>query len=285
MKASRWLPAITLAVCWGAAAFAQTTGRLEGRITSSDGSPLPGVTVTVSSPSLQGERVQVTDERGEFRFPALPPGTYHLRTLLEGFNPVELPDVNVGIERTTNITIPLSTVVEEEITVTSEAPVVDTTSSASGVNVGQEVFEQIPVGRDFYSVAQVAPGANQDREGPALVGATSVENQYIIEGLNTTGVELGQPIKQLNFEFIDEVQVISGGLPAEYGRLTGGVINAITKSGGNDYRGDVFGYLRNEDLQTDNTMQSELRADAFQVVETAEQQDYGFDLGGFILRD
>src|SRR5262245_20083922 len=86
MKASRWLPAFALALCWAASAFGQTTGRLEGRITT-EGTPLPGVTVTVTSPNLQGDRVQVTDERGEFRFPSLPPGTYQLRTALEGFNP------------------------------------------------------------------------------------------------------------------------------------------------------------------------------------------------------
>jgi len=132
---------------------------------------------------------------------------------------------------------------------------------------------------------QVTPGATYDREGPALMGATSVENQYIIEGLNTTGVELGQPIKQLNFEFIEEIQVLSGGLPAEYGRLTGGLVNAITKSGGNEFHGDLFGYFRDEDLQTDNTTQDQLRLDAFQVVETAEEQDYGADLGGYMVRD
>ncbi len=268
------------------AAFAQTSGKIEGRVVDDSGAALPGVTITVSSPGLQGVKLAVTGADGAYRFPVLPTGTYSLKAELEGFTTLERENIKVGIDRTVTVHMEMApSTVSEEILVTSETPLVDVQSSSAGVNLTDELFEQIPLGRDFYKVAQVAAGTGEDREGTTIAGGTSVENQYIVEGLNTTGVELGQQRKALNFEFIEEVQVITGGLPAEYGRITGGVINAITKSGGNDFQGDVFGYFEDPDLRSDNSTASDIRDDAFQVVETTDQQDFGFDLGGYLLKD
>lgn len=267
-------------------AFGQTTGRIEGRVTGPDGSGMPGVTITATSESLQGPRVVVTESNGQFRFPTVPPGTYTITAELDTFTTLERSGIKIGIDRTASIEMQMApATVSDQIIVTSETPLVDTQSSSSGVNITDDLFEQIPLGRDFYKVAQVAAGTGSDREGTTISGATSVENQYIVEGLNTTGVELGQQKKALNFEFIEEVQVITGGLPAEYGRITGGVVSAITKSGGNTYKGDVFGYFEDPDLKSNNATQGELRDDAFQVVEITEQQDIGFDLGGYFIKD
>ncbi len=265
-------------------AWAQTTGRIEGRVLDNAGAALPA-TITIASPALQGERVQPADADGAFRFTSLPPGTYTVRATLDGFNNLEKTDVVVGIDRTATLEMKMSAALTEVITVTDESPVVDTTDNSAGVNLTQEVFEQIPLARDFYDVAQVAPGSGEDREGTTLAGATSVENQYIIEGLNTTGVERGQQNKRLNFEFIQEVQVITGGLPAEYGRISGGVIKAITKSGGNQFSGDVFGYFTDENLKSDNSAAPQLRSDAFEVAEISSQEDFGFGFGGYLVKD
>ena len=280
-----WLAFMALCLVVSGYASAQTTGRIEGRVLEPSGSPLPGVTVTVTSPKLQGERLQFTNSDGVFRFASLPPGSYLVRATLDGFNNLEQTGVLVGIDRTASLEMQMSAAVTDVITVTTEGPAIDVTDSSAGINLTGEVFDKLPLARDFYDVAKIAAGSGEDREGTTFSGATSVENQYIIEGLNATGVELGQQNKRLNNEFIQEVQVITGGLPAEYGRISGGVIKAITKSGGNDFSGDVFGYFEDEDLKSDNSTAQELRDDAFQVVETAEQQDLGFDLGGFIVKD
>ncbi|MCP4201441.1 MAG: TonB-dependent receptor [bacterium] len=267
-------------------AFGQTTGRIEGQVVGVEGSAFPGVTITATSDSLQGPRVVVTDSNGNFRFPTVPPGVYTIKAELDTFTTLEREGVKVGIDRTATIAMQMApATVSDQIIVTSETPLVDTQSSSSGVNITDDLFDQIPLGRDFYKVAQVAAGTGEDREGTTISGATSVENQYIVEGLNTTGVELGQQKKALNFEFIEEVQVITGGLPAEYGRITGGVVSAITKSGGNTYKGDAFGYFEDPDLKADNSTQGDLRDDAFQVVEITDQQDIGFDLGGYFVKD
>ncbi len=266
------------------AALAQTTGRIDGR-TVSEGTGLPGVTVTATSPNLQGTRVVQTDSNGGFRFVNLAPGLYTVRAELSDFTTLEHQDVVVGIERTVTLQFEMSPAISDEVIVTSEAPVVDITSSSAGVNLSSDVFEEIPLARDFYAVAAIAAGTGADREGTTIAGATSVENQYVIDGLNTTGVLRGQEAKQLNVEFIQEVQVLTGGLQAEYGRLTGGLINAITKSGGNEFTGDVFGYVADSSLQSTNSQGSEIRSDAAVVVDTQDQQDFGFDLGGYLVKD
>jgi hypothetical protein len=177
------------------------------------------------------------------------------------------------------------TSVTETIVVTAEAPVVDVTSAASGANVTSETMESLPFQRDFYAVAQVAPGTNDDAAGTTFYGSTGAENQYVIDGLNTTGVELGTEAKTLNFDFIQEVQVLTGGLQAEYGRLTGGVINAITKSGGNEFTGDLFGYGRAGGLITDNATANQLPITSTTVTDTDNEFDYGFDVGGYLMKD
>src|SRR5262249_35831416 len=234
--------AIVVATC-AAPVFAQTTGRLVGTIVDAQGAVLPGATVTVTSPQLQGANVAVTDASGQFRFPSLPPGVYLVKAELAGFKPVEQADVRINIDQT--ITLPLKMQlagVTETVNVLGSSPVVDTTSSTSGVSVGQDMLENLAVRRDIYAMTRFAPGVTPDTFGPSFYGSTSAENSYIIEGLNTTGVETGTEGKTLNSDCIQHVQVQTGGLNAEYGRLTGGNLNVITKSGGNTFHSDVFGF-------------------------------------------
>jgi hypothetical protein len=171
--------------------FAQTTGRIVGTIEDAQGAVLPGVTVTVTSPQLQGASTTVTDANGQFRFPSLPPGAYHVKAELAGFKSTD-NDVKVNIDQT--ITLPMKLTiagVAETVNVLGASPVVDTTSTAAGISAGQDVFNQLPVARDFYGITKLAPGVTQDTYGPSINGSTSAENQYIIDGLNTTGVNTG----------------------------------------------------------------------------------------------
>jgi len=242
-------------------AFAQTTGEITGTVSGTDGRPLPGVTVEASSPSLQGTRVSVTGNDGTFRFISLPPGSYKVKGSLSGFTTVEKL-ATVKLDSAIQVQMQLQVSAKEELVVTGEAPVVDTTSAESGTNIRQEVAQKLPVGRNYSSVVAIQPGVNTDQAetqgrggstnptggGWTIYGATSVENSYLVDGVNTTNVIKGFQGKQLSQEFIEEVQVKSSGYEAEYGRSTGGVINVITKSGGNDFHGDAFGYFNTKGL-------------------------------------
>ncbi|HET8799177.1 MAG TPA: carboxypeptidase-like regulatory domain-containing protein, partial [Thermoanaerobaculia bacterium] len=207
----RYLPVLLLMLVVASAAMAQTstTGAVVGRVADSSGA-VPGVTVELKSPALQGTKVAVTDTNGEFRFSLLPPGTYSLSASLEGYGPLAQNNIGVGLNRTVTLELTMSpATVSDVITVTADAPVVDVTSTQTGANVTAETIQSLPLARDFYAVAQVAPGTSQDASGTTVYGSTGAENQYIIDGLNTTGVELGTAAKTLNFDFIQEVQVIT----------------------------------------------------------------------------
>ena len=201
-------------------ALAQTTGRIMGQVLDAQGAALPGATVTVTSPNLQGAQTQVSDSDGNYRFLSLPPGRYTVKVELASFKTFEQNNVEVGLDRTITLPVTLQLAgVSESVTVTGLSPTIDTTSTVTGVNAGADLFERIPLRRDFYAVARVAPGTTEDTVGTVVYGSSSAENQYIIDGLNTTGVEVGDKGKTLNFDFVQEVEVKTGGLPAEYGRM------------------------------------------------------------------
>jgi hypothetical protein len=209
---------------------AQTAGRIQGTVTDNTGAPVPGVAVTATSPNLQGVQSTTTDTKGEFRFLSVPPGTYAVKVDLSGFKTVNQTGVVVGLDRTVTLGFKMEVAgVAETVTVTGESPVIDTSSTTTGVNATAELFNRIPVQRDIYSISRVAPGTQNDGVGAVVYGSSGAENNYIIDGLNTTGIEVGREMKQLNFDFVEEIEVKTGGLPAEYGRMTGGIVNVLTK--------------------------------------------------------
>ena len=268
-------------------ALAQTTGSVSGRVSASDGSVLPGVTVEAKSAALQGTRVANTNATGDYHLPLLPPGDYVVSFALSGFKNEARKNVTVSLGRDTSLDVALKpAAVSEELTVSAEAPVLDTTSTTLGTNLTTRAIETLPTARNYSSIVQVAPGVssdvnpeNNDQSKITVYGSSGAENSYFIDGVNTTGVEYGFQGKELNFEFIGEVDVKTGGYEAEYGRSTGGIINVITKSGGNDFSGDLFSYYDNDSFQ----------ASARPVVAGTPggftKEDYGLDVGGFIVKD
>jgi hypothetical protein len=144
----------------------------------------------------------------------------------------------------------------------------------------------LPVARNYTAVANVTPGAQEDDSGQTFYGSTGAENSYYIDGANTPGVEYGTQGTELTFEFIDEVQVKSGAYSAEYGRATGSVISVITKSGGNEFHGDVFGYYDADSLQASlkGAASEGALTGSFHTVDFT-RADLGFDLGGYIVKD
>ncbi|MGH9441684.1 MAG: TonB-dependent receptor [Thermoanaerobaculia bacterium] len=276
------VPAITLR--------AQTTGSVSGRTLGENGDALPGVNVEASSPALQGTQTAVTDSRGSYRLPVLPPGRYEISATLPGFA-TEKKAVVVSLSANSVADFQMRPSAKETVVVSGEAPVIDTTSTAIGVNLDQHLIQNIPTDRNFASIAQVTPGVNSDVDpynpqndsaSLTVYGSSSSENAYVIDGVDTSGVEYGKQGTTLNYEFIQEVEVKTGGYEAEYGRSTGGIINVITKSGGNEFHGEAFGYYDNDGLQASTKNVGETTQGA-SVGYT--RQDFGADLGGYILKD
>ncbi|HEX3580438.1 MAG TPA: TonB-dependent receptor, partial [Thermoanaerobaculia bacterium] len=284
---------LLVVLCIASSLAAQTTGTLAGTVKQPDGSPLPGVTVEAKSPSVQGSRIATTDAGGVYRLPVLPPGEYTLTFTIEGFAPASRRNIVVALGREATVDLTMRLSQSAEITVSAQAPVIDTGSTTSGETLGQRAITALPTGRNYSTIAQVTPGVSSDANPSAsnvtgvygstisVYGSSGAENAYFIDGVNTTNAEYGFQGKELNFEFIQEVEVKTGGYEAEYGRSTGGIINVITKSGGNELHGDVFGYNFNDSLQ----------ANSKAVVSTAgttqgfTNRDYGLDVGGYILKD
>ncbi|MCK6501524.1 MAG: carboxypeptidase regulatory-like domain-containing protein, partial [Nitrospira sp.] len=266
--------------------LAQTTGDLAGVVSDGTGAPLPGVAVEIRSSSLIGTRSVVTDGAGRYRFPALPPGTYLVTASLSGFTKVERNNVRVSLGATATVNISLSVSTTAEVVVTGEAPVVDTANTTIGTTATSEAIQRLPLGRNFTAIATTVAGTGTDVSGGITVyGATGLENSYIVDGINTTGIKTGIQTKQLNNEFIQEVEVKTGGYEAEYGRVLGGTVNVITKSGGNEFRGNVFGYYDSDSLAAGDSQ----TADRHQVYQgeytTPTRYDLGFGLGGYMMKD
>ncbi len=291
MTNNRWVGMLALvtaaALLAAPVADAQSIrGSIQGTVTDDSGAALPGVSVTVSSPALQGTQTIVTEESGAFRIAALPAGVYKVVFALDGFQTIEQEEVRVGIGAKAQLDVKMTSTFTEQLIVTSERPTINTSSAELGAALGQEFFLDLPIQRNFTSVARVTPGAQADDSGQTFYGSSGAENAYYIDGVNTTGIELGQQGKTLNFEFIQEVQVKTAGYGAEYGRSTGGLINVITKSGGNEFKGDVFGYWDDESLQSNLSGEAARGAvsGTFQVVDFT-RSDFGADLGGYFIKD
>jgi len=273
-----------------AAVCAQTTGDIQGRIAETSGTPLPGVTIEASSPKLQGVRVAVSGPDGGYRILAVPPGLYKLRASLSGFETVE-ESVTLSLDATATLDLKLRIVVKESVAVSGEAPLLDLVSTTSGTDYTSKTIAKLPVARNYADIVRANPGVNTDNaqgQGRSLkltvYGATSAENQWIIDGVNTTNIIKGFQGKAINNEFVDEVEVKTGGYQAEYGRALGGVVNVITKSGGNAFRGDVFLYGQSAGMRAQQVVTSEDSESGVRYAPT-RRLDYGVDLGGAFVRD
>lgn len=279
-------PALILLLATGA--FAQTTGTIEGTIVDETNQALPGVTVEATSPALQGAKVVTSDADGRFRLVLLPPGAYSVKFALQSFAAQEQSGINVGLGRTVTLQVSMRSAFKEEVVVSGAAPTIDVRSTEVGSNVDQTTFLNLPVQRNFAAVIQVAPGTATDAAGVTVYGSTGAENAYFIDGVNTTGVQYGTQGKLLNFEFIQEAQVKTGGYEAEYGRATGGLINVITKSGGNEFHGDVFGYYQPSGTQSglkSGTIKGADDGAVPSLISSSENSDYGLGVGGFMFKD
>ncbi len=266
------------------------TGQLFGTARDPDGAVLPGVTINATNESTGFSRSAVTDASGFFRIDLLPPGSYELRSNLTGFRSEVARGVNVTLGSSVRVDFALQlSAVEEEIVVTGESPVVETSNPNIGTAVSDEAIANLPLqGRDFTDFVLLTPGTGvsdvdqvEGGRNGINMGARAIQNSFNIDGSNAQssffGEERGGTRPPFTFSqaAIKEMQVLKSPYNLQYS-ATGGVINAITKSGTNDFHGEVFGYY------TDDSLTEE---DALGRKADSEQLQYGFALGGPIMRD
>jgi hypothetical protein len=243
----------------------ETTGTVSGHVVDSQGLPIPSATVTVTG--AQGTKQTVTDGTGNFTVPFLTPGTYAVRIELTGFKPVAREGVVVRLGQTVDIP---ATLIVGELTETVEVrggtpDTINTRSTTTGANISSDQLQNIPVGRNVSQTLYLAPGVTSSGSAgvnnPSISGGSGLDNQYVIDGVNVTNqgygalgsysIVFGSLGNATPFDFIQEVQVKTGGYEAEFGNATGGVVNVITKSGTNTMNGAIFGYAHPDGLESE----------------------------------
>src|SRR5262245_35722413 len=263
MPVSRRLP-VRLGACLLACAVgwtfaqAQTTGQLRGLVTDPQGAPLAGVVLVVESPS-QGVsgRGAVTDTKGAFQVPGLPPGRdYTVRASLAGLASLRLTDVQVsaGQMSTVHLTLVPEAAVRERVEVRARPNIVDLDEAATDTRVSSEFIDALPLlGRNFQDILTLAPGVTDvDGDGnPNIHGSRDTDLKTLVDGVNITDPLTGKLGAQLNIESIQEVEIKTTAAGAEYSRAQGGFANVITKSGGNEFEGTFKFFWRGSALDGD----------------------------------
>ena len=263
----------------------QTTGHIQGRVIGLGGEPLAGVHVTVTGPSLQGDRRSLSDNSGGFRLLALPAGSFTVRLTRIGYRPVVIEQVAVRLGHATalgSVTLEEQAAELAPLVVTADRPAVDPLTAGLGTDLPATMIEQLPVGRDYRSVVTLLPQANESYlgDGVNIAGGTGLENAYFLDGANVTEPYRGDGGIDLPFDFIEHLQLKTGGYEAEYGRALGGIVNVVTRSGGDERRMAAFGYFTASALAS-----SPERGLVDQGRGDFTRYDIGFGIGGPIRKE
>jgi hypothetical protein len=281
-------------------AQAPTAGRITGTVVDDQGAPLPGVSVEAKSPRLVGTAATVTDTNGVYRLLALPPGTFRITFSLQGFAAVVRDDIALGVEQALVLDISMKpSAIEEEVVVIGKAPLIDVKSAARGQALTAQTFDALPKGRSFDSLVTILPGVQSENDllrGISVDGASGAENVFFVDGMDTSDLTGGTRKQNVVFDFADEVQFKASGYNAEYGGSVGGVVNVITRSGGNSYHGELIGYYSGTSLEgqrrdrlsldlADETKARYYPYDAYVGKDKENAFEGGFLLGGYIVKD
>lgn len=271
-------------------AAAQTTnGVISGVVGDAQGAVLPGVTLTLRNADTGFTRTLVTETDGRFRAGGLPPGRYAIRAELQGFGTVEVTDitVTVGSEAVRDVTMQVQGL-QESVTVTAEAPVVDTTmTEVSGV-ITQEQMQMLPLpSRQPMALALLMPGTSADAVRPRKAnanigaGAFTMGSALLVDGVWNKEGNTGEPRQDFPQAAIREFKVYVSQSPAEYGWTAGGVVSFATKSGTNLFTGEVFEYIRDKALNALNRFEKA----AGGAKPDYRRHQFGFALGGPVIQD
>jgi hypothetical protein len=290
LRLLRLVPIAMLFVAGSAAA--QTTGNIVGQVTDlATGKPVAGALVIATSPGLQGEQTAITDGGGNYTLTSLPPGRYKVAVQLQGFKPAERTDLVLRVDFTlrANIAIiPEAVQLEEQIVKTGTAPAVNIGSAEAGTIVTREYMATVPTTRTYEQVAVIAPTAQRDQYGVSFGGGSSPENNYIIDGLRVSDPALGTLGTNLLTNFVDQLDVKVGSFMPEYGYSSSGIINTVTKSGGNEFHGSIWGNIT-PGIFTPATPATSSNGMAFAQYSSpykgSYNADFGLEVGGPIVKD
>jgi outer membrane receptor protein involved in Fe transport len=292
-----WALALVLASFGSASAQETTSGSLGAIVTDAQGSPVPGATVTITSAGVA--KHLVTDSNGRFFAPYLSPGLYSVKVELAGFSPIEQKGIQVRLGsrlELKDLTLKIGDVTEV-IEVVGAAPVVDTSSTTIGGTLDSETIGKLPVGRAFTDTLYLLPGVSDSsyagKANPSIGGASGLENNFIIDGVNASNAgfgaigsysrSFGSIGTGVTSDFIKETQVKTGGYEAEYGQASGGVVSVVTRSGGNEFHGAVFGYIQPPSLEA--SYKQLTTANGAVNTDSSKAADVGISLGGPIMKD
>lgn len=232
-------------------AQAAETGNVSGVVVDGDGLPIPGAEVKISGPNIAGELTTLSTDNGSFSFPVVPVGAHDLTVNKGGFS-VLTAEITVGSDRNTYVPAELISGSSEEITVEGIKPTVDATRSSLSTEMNADLFQNLPVGRSYQSVLQLAPGVSgrvntQDggpgNGNPSVRGEGQYGNNYLIDGISIRDPATKTFGGNVNFDAIESIQVFTDGMPAEYSQGTGMLVNVVTKDGGDEHHGTAGYWL------------------------------------------
>ena len=271
-------------------------GELNGLATDPSSAVLPGVDVTATNKASGVVSTTKTGGDGTFVIRDLDPGRYVVRFEIQGFGAFEYPDVIVVAGKVLRLTAELKLRTSQQtVEVTEDAPLIDTTTTAVGANVTQEEFFRLPKTRTFQSLAAVAPSVNSGdviEGGFQVNGASAAENNFTVDGMSTNSLIEGQSRQNAAFEILDEVQVKTGGIEAQYGGALGGVISAITRSGGNAFHGDIHYYFTGNALSAGPAQRMLMNPNDLLTISYVQDKNFdrkgheaGYSLGGYFIKN
>ncbi|WP_321472690.1 TonB-dependent receptor [uncultured Paludibaculum sp.] len=291
--------ALALAVLMGTLMMAQERfSTIRGVVKDASGAVIPGVSVTVVNSETGRPAAVETNETGVYIARSLEPGRYEIKFDKTGFARTELKDVVLALGRETTADAVLEIgATQQAVQVTEAAPLIDTGGVTVSSNVTSEEFNLLPKARSFQSVVLLSPGVNsgQIEGGFQINGASGAENQFFVDGVSTNSLIDGRSRQNGAFEFLQEVQVKTGGIDAEYGGALGGVVSAITKSGGNQFHGEAHYFYAGSGIAAGPVERllllnpySNAGNDPRYVQDTKNpnnQHEVGGSLGGYLLKD
>lgn len=270
-------------------ASAQITGTLSGHVADPQGLAVPGATVSVTSPSLQGQRVTTTSARGDFLLPGLPPGVYTVAVELAGFEPASR-SIAVGPGQSVPVAMVLGVAtVEARVEVTARTADVFTGTALVAANFQQDLLSTLPTTRDLSAtLLMLAPGVHATGPGGAfsLGGGPSFESLFLLDGHTVNENIRGQAQTLYIEDAVQETAVATGGISAEYGRFSGGLVNMVTKSGGNTFSGSLRETLNNDRWRALTPFeQTAIAGNAPDARVDNVVPTYEYTFGGPVLRD
>jgi hypothetical protein len=291
--------ALVTPAAWAQGGGASSTGTIQGRVVDAQGAVLPGVTVTATSPAMLGTQTAVTSDNGNYRFPAVPPGTYSLTYELPGFNSVKRDGIQITLGFTANINVELGlATLQETVTVTGASPIIDTTATRVVQTFKLDELQSIPNGRDMWSLLAVSPGVQMTRidvggnragtqTGYSAYGFTG-QVRVLIEGINTTEGTGGAGF-YFDYSSLEEVFLGTSGQSAEMPN-PGVQSQFIAKSGGNQFNGEYYLDWYNNSLQGSNIPDEYIQGTRWAPIrehsnEIDKYYDTAINVGGPIMRD